>query len=160
MGYSIYMANFNTLPSVRELVKTFKYDKETGVLTRIRTGKSYTKPNNAGYLVCYYKGVQYRVHRIIWKMCTLKDPGNKTIDHIDNDTTNNRIENLRLANQAEQNYNKRRKPKGYRWDEQRQRFIVFIQLNGRYNYLGSYREEEDAIERFAEVYEKVSNNTA
>ena len=85
-------------------------------------------------------------------MYTLQDPGNSTIDHIDNDKTNNRLENLRLADQTEQNYNKRQKPKGYRWDERRKRFIVFITIKGKYHHLGCYREEEDAIARFAEVY--------
>ena len=158
MGYDDYMANFNKLPSIRELTKLFSYDPETGLLTRIRTKKTYTKPNKNGYLVCHIKGKQYRVHRIIWKMCTLQDPGDLTIDHIDNDPTNNRLENLRLANQVDQNYNKQRKPKGYRWDKKRNRFIVFITINGRYNYLGSYREEEDAIERFSEVYEEMIKN--
>ena len=152
MGYDICMTNFNLLPSIRELAKLFSYDPDTGLLTRIRTNKTYTKPNKAGYLVCHINGVQYRVHRIIWKLCKMQDPKNSSIDHIDGDKTNNRLDNLRLATQAEQNYNKRQKPKGYRWDEKRKRFIVFITIKGRYKYLGSYREEEDAIERFAEVY--------
>lgn len=155
MGYDDYMAKFNKLPSVRELDKLFSYNPETGILTHKRLKRDYVKTNKAGYIIVHIKGKQYRAHRIIWKLCTLQDPGNSTIDHIDNDPTNNRIGNLRLANQVEQNYNKRRKPKGYRWDEKRNRFIVFITINGRYNYLGSYREEEDAIERFAEVYEEV-----
>ena len=158
MGYDIYMANFNELPSIRELTKLFSYDPNTGLLTRIRTNKTYTKPNKAGYIVVHIKGKQYRAHRIIWKMCKLEDPGNYTIDHIDNNRSNNRIENLRLATQTQQNYNFSRKPKGYRWDKQRNRFIVFITINGRYNYLGSYREEEDAIERFAEVYKETLKN--
>ena len=82
----------------------------------------------------------------------MRDPGDMSIDHIDNDKTNNRIDNLRLANQTEQNYNKQRRPKGYRWDERRHRFIVYIQLEGRYHHLGCYREEADAIARFEEVY--------
>jgi len=149
------MANFNKLPSIRELTKLFSYDPETGLLTRIKPKHTYTKPNKSGYLVCHIKGKQYRVHRIVWKLHTFQDPGDLTIDHINHDTTDNRIENLRLATQKDQNYNFKRKPKGYRWDEKRHRFIVFITINGRYNYLGSYREEEDAIQRFSEVYEEI-----
>ena len=67
------MANFNPLPSIRKLNKLFTYDPETGLLTRTRTNKTYTRPNKAGYLVCHVDGKQYKVHRII-KLHTLQDP--------------------------------------------------------------------------------------
>ena len=66
-------------------------------------------------------------------------------------TLNNRLENLRPATQTEQ-----RKPKGYRWDERRKCFIVFIQIEGRYHHLGCYREETDAIARFESIYDRAA----
>ena len=37
----------------------------------------------------------YKVHRVVWYLCTGEDPKEYEIDHIDGDVDNNKIENLR-----------------------------------------------------------------
>jgi hypothetical protein len=46
------------------------------------------------------------VHRVVWKIVTSEDPGERTIDHIDGNKLNNKIDNLRLADLAENCWNK------------------------------------------------------
>ena len=89
------------------LHKYFTYDPDTGHLTyRLRFSKSTplgcvagsvqgTLPN-AGYVVITILGKNYPAHRLIWCYVHGQFP-DKQIDHIDHDRTNNRISNLRLA---------------------------------------------------------------
>jgi hypothetical protein len=51
-------------------------------------------------------GKQYKAHRVFWEMVHGEIPQEMTIDHIDQDSTNNRIENLRLASQTDQHRNR------------------------------------------------------
>lgn len=60
--------------------------------------------NSNGYTRCQLLGRQYAVHRLVWAYFKGVLPC-ATIDHIDGNRSNNRIENLRLATQSENNMN-------------------------------------------------------
>ena len=103
-----------SLPDVEVLRNLFDYDPETGTLSW-KSGRHAGKP--CGYLAGDYKGylrvkikqTHYRVHRIIWKHYYGEDiPEGYSIDHLDFDPQNNRIENLRLLT-FEENTTRRRK---------------------------------------------------
>jgi hypothetical protein len=91
------------LPSLETLNDRFKYDPETGILSRIRWGWGpcgYLTSN--GYLRIKVNDTHYRVHRIAWKMYYGEDPPkNRDIDHINRDKTDNRIANLRVATRSQ-----------------------------------------------------------
>lgn len=92
------------LPSLEKLQAVFKYDPNTGILTR--QGKSVgCKGNGCGYTV-KLDYVLYRVARIIWKLQTGNDPGEMYVDHINRDPYDNRWENLRLVTQAQNQMNR------------------------------------------------------
>ena len=85
------------LPTKEYLHSIFRY--EDGKLIRIsnkkrtdRIGKEagYFGKNN--YRVIQIDKQQYQAHRVIWKMFHGTEPD--YLDHIDNDPSNNRIENL------------------------------------------------------------------
>ena len=58
-----------------------------------------------GYLRCRYKGKIYQGHRIIYEMHHGKIRGGYFIDHIDGNTLNNKIENIRLVTPLDNNRN-------------------------------------------------------
>ena len=64
--------------------------------------------DNTGHKTIHIKlnGKQYKAHRVFWEMVNGEIPDGMTIDHIDQDSTNNRLENLRLASQTEQHRNR------------------------------------------------------
>ena len=103
------------LPDTEVLRNLFNYDPETGVLSR-RSGRRAGQPcgylageTYKGYLRVKIKGIHYRVHRVIWKHYYGEDiPEGYSIDHIDFDTQNNRIENLRLMEMLENTKRQRR----------------------------------------------------
>lgn len=108
-----------------ELSKYFYYDESSPTgLSRCSQTNEHTRlklysgtglvTNKAGYYQVEFKGKTYQVHRLI---CLLfgYDLSDKTrvVDHIDGDTTNNKIENLRVTtrsvNQRNTKLNKRNK---------------------------------------------------
>jgi hypothetical protein len=60
-----------------------------------------------GYIRVYHRGEQYMAHRIAWAL-QYGDWPQHTIDHINKDASDNRLENLRDVPQAVNNTNKSR----------------------------------------------------
>lgn len=96
-----------------EAIKFFRYDKETGKLYwKINRGGrkindevgtiGSTKTNK--YRITKINYVNYKIHRIIWLMTYGKFPNN-CIDHIDGNSLNNKLENLREATYLTNNKN-------------------------------------------------------
>lgn len=90
----------------------FTVDYESGTLIRrvstYRAQKEAVagyKANN-GYLAVSVVGVRALVHRVIWAIHYDAWPEGD-IDHIDNDKTNNRIPNLRMATKSQNSMNTR-----------------------------------------------------
>ena len=70
---------------------------------RFPTGHfTYGNTNNMGYKRVGYKGENYLVHRLVAE-CYLPNPDKlPSVDHINRDKTDNRVENLRWANMSVQ----------------------------------------------------------
>jgi len=88
-----------------------KYDGETGKLfwkvspsRKMKVGDEAGCFNPRGAVEIIFKGKQYRAHRVIWEMLHGKPPVG-TIDHIDGNPSNNRIENLRDVSLSENRRN-------------------------------------------------------
>ena len=98
------------LPPLEILNDRFKYDPETGILTRIRWGDGPTGYlTSTGYLRVKVNYTHYRVARLVWKMYYGEDPPkNMSVDHINRDRTDNRIANLRLTTHSENNSNRKK----------------------------------------------------
>lgn len=109
------------MDEIQLLHDTYRYDPKTGDLW-FRTpgrGRRTSQPvgsiQPSGHRKAYSfdndgnKKSDY-AHRIIWKMHNGPIPAKMTIDHIDGDPDNNRLENLRLATQHQQMMNR----KGYK----------------------------------------------
>lgn len=96
----------------------FEYRPEDGsLLWKKCTSKTGTGPNQPGkvagcmthrlgYPILNLHKRTYLQHRIVWEMHYGPVPEGLTIDHIDRDKANNRLDNLRLADIYLQNTNK------------------------------------------------------
>jgi hypothetical protein len=147
--------NNKPLPSAEELSQLFSYDKERGVLvwkerkfsSLLANGwnKRYANKcagvkNSAGYLVVAINNEKYLAHRIIWKMVNSDEP--VVVDHIDGDTMNNAISNLRAADESLSAFNKRLPKKRLPRGVQPNGYRYMARLAGQ--HLGTYATPEEA----------------
>ena len=148
-----------------ELKALFLYDPETGIFTRKKwrssnavmgaaAGTTHTK----GYIAIWIGGRRHMAHRLAWLYVYGEWP-TKQIDHINGKKDDNRISNLRLADNAEnqQNINTPRTNKsgvkGVFWNRFVNKWHAQIGIEGRNKHIGLYERFEDAVEarRQAEI---------
>ena len=115
----------------------------------IKIGDKAGTKDNTGYIRTRVKGKPYLNHRLIFLM--LKGYLPAYLDHIDNDKTNNRIENLREAtlsqNQHNRKLNKNNKSncKGVHWAKALKKWQVIIWIEGKPKYFGIFEDKEQAV---------------
>lgn len=98
--------------------------------------------HHTGYKVVRINNKEYKVHRLIWIMFNGDIPNKMFIDHIDRNKLNNKIENLRLATNQENNRNN--SSNGFTWEPKRKVFRVGICIDGKKKYIGRYDTIIDA----------------
>ena len=135
------------------LVKSFSYDEETGLLIRKSTGAVVgticVKRSGHNQLRAHFNGKAYLVHRMIWAIVHGYNP-EKGIDHIDGNPLNNKISNLRLADQDVNNKNKRVYANsksgisGVSYRERDNIWIARVQCNKKMINIGSFSNLFDA----------------
>lgn len=133
--------------------RLFRY--EDGILYRLTNISQCKIGDVAGHI---NKSLGYVMIRVNGKMCYLHHiiylyhngfiP--KRIDHIDNNTLNNRIENLRECTQMQNCHNRiarinsSSKYKGVGFDRDLNKWRAYIRLKGRQVHLGVFESEKDA----------------
>ncbi len=95
--------------------------------------------NNKHYLL--YR-VNYYIHNPDWDI--YDNSKNNQIDHIDRNSLNNHISNLRVITDAQNKQNTG--VNGYTYDERRNKYQARISINGKSKSLGSYDTKEEARE--------------
>jgi hypothetical protein len=102
--------------------------------------------NNKGYLqiaMCKNgKCSTYLVHRLVYEAHVGVIPEGYTVDHIDRDITNNKVENLRVLTYKENSWNTA--AKGYCWIEAIGKYKAEITADGKTISLGYHATEEGA----------------
>lgn len=153
------MIKARSLPAQEVLWDMFDYDPLTGELSNNSTGhvygsRKYNTPSASKYLLVSIDKQYYLAHRIIWEMVNGPIPKGLTVDHINLDSRDNRISNLRLATFNQQNRNRRPWTKtGYRGVTfYANRYIAQITINGKNTYLGCFKTPEEA----SSVYEEAA----
>lgn len=101
----------------------FYYDETSKTFLRwkieIRAGKNLNvvkvplnseagSVNSKGYYQVVRKGMNYKVHRVIWELFNGPIPEGFVIDHLDGNSVNNNITNLALKTVAENTRNSKR----------------------------------------------------
>lgn len=143
---------------------------ESGLIFSLRSQKilkPYFNKTKSGRLYLYVSLAQGRnykraVHRLLAESF-LPNPFNLPyVDHIDNDTLNNCVDNLRwcTASQNQQNKpssgqkSKTSKYKGVSWDKKNKRWLVQIQFNNKNLNLGRFQDEVEAAKHYDEMARK------
>ena len=112
------------------------------------------------YKVITIKDKKYKVHRVIYKIYNpewdIEDISTiNQIDHIDINSLNNNIENLRVATQQQNMWNKN--CKGYSFDKKNNKWRVRISVDGKSINGGYFNTEEEAIKKRAELKNQYHN---
>ena len=165
------------LPEQEVLLQLLRYDPDTGKLFWRERGVEffenvvgqYTARRAAAVWNARFAGAEaftalsrsyahgrifntkYLAHRVIWKMHTGQDPDD-VIDHVNGQTADNRIENLRAASRSQNARSSRRAHGKSRFKgvyvARGGRFGARIKVNGAAIFLGEFPTEEDAARAY------------
>jgi hypothetical protein len=107
--------------------------------------------------------VDFYLHRIVWSMLKGEIPQGMEIDHINGNTLDNRIENLRVATRSQNVRNsvgcsKLGLPKGVRINKRR--FCARIMCDRKYYHLGSFKTIEEASNAYNEAAKRLHGEFA
>jgi hypothetical protein len=150
------------------LISLLSYDKETGVFRWIFSKGAKKAGSIAGtirhdrtgntYRQIYIDYKPYPEHRLAWLYMTGEFPKDQT-DHIDGNTLNNKISNLRDVDNSENQKNSSIGSNntsgvmGVSWSGTRKKWIAYISVNGVRKTLGSFEDIEKAatVRKQAEI---------
>ena len=145
------------------MVETYKEIKgfenysvsDLGNVRNDKTGRVLKETNTHGYLRVDLRKNKIKhhkfIHRLIAEAFLLNPENKKCVDHIDNNTHNNNIINLRFATLANNQHNRlintnnTSGTKGVSWDKGKHRWTAQIFMNGKKIHLGSFINKDDAI---------------
>lgn len=131
---------------LRALKKSFSYDPETGVMSRIDGRIGSSSITSHGYMRVSLLGKHRYVHRLAFLYMHGEMPIGE-VDHINGDGTDNRFSNLRLCGRSGNNMNRglfknnRLGIKNVRFDESRGKYSVAVKRK----FVGRYDTLEEAI---------------
>lgn len=119
----------------------------------VKAGAEAGTVERYGYKTVGYKGKTYYMHRIIYQMHYGEIPEGMQVDHINRIKDDNRIENLRLVTQQQNQWNNN--AKGYSLHKATGKWRAYIKINNKQKYLGLYDTEEEAREAYLTAKKEV-----
>lgn len=144
------------LPSLDRLHELFQPCFMRGELRWRKTSRTAKTGTPAGslshdgrYAIVGIDRKSYFVHRVLYAMYHKMDPGKDVqIDHVDGDSLDNRVGNLRLATPAENRQNSKVGRVGlkgaYRVKNATNPWASHIHAHGERHYLGVFKTEQEA----------------
>lgn len=152
----------NTL-SIALVKDLMSYDPATGNFQRkeFKPGWQTVKPfaghkRPGGYTTIHVAGKNVMAHRLAWAISHGEWPPHE-VDHINGDTHDNRLCNLRLATRQQNmrnlppRNNTKHKYKGVSYHAKDNRYMAYISLDGKKKYLGSKKTAIEAHELYVEA---------
>tara|TARA_B110000858_G_C17394385_1_gene289643 strand:+ start:97 stop:492 length:396 start_codon:yes stop_codon:yes gene_type:complete len=112
----------------------------------MKQSKLELRIDDRGYLIVG----SWKVHNIVWEQFNGKKPKGFQIDHINGNRLDNRIENLRIATYAENQWNAKKRIdnksgiKGISWHKASKSWRAQIKQNKILYHLGLFKSLEDA----------------
>ena len=146
--------------------ENFNYDSETGLITwkkarrKITVGSlAFNTPQSAGYLEGGFMLKRFLAHRVAFFIYHgfITDE----VDHINLNRTDNRIENLRLADRQVNSYNLPKRSdntsgfKGVCFDKRKGLWMARIHKDKKPSFIGYYRSKYEAAQAYSECAEKM-----
>lgn len=145
-----------------ELLSLIKYDPDTGIFTwkvargpRAAGALAGNLQTNGYYQIRINKKL-YLAHRLAW-FYIFKEWPEGVVDHIDRNTTNNRLDNLRDVTQAKNTYNSTIPShnssgfKGVSFSKQKGKYEAYISLNNKKKNLGLFNTAEEAYAAYTKA---------
>jgi hypothetical protein len=136
------------------------YDPETGVMIWVNTGRRISNKDKDGYLTTSLringKRIYYRVHRLAWLYVYGEFPKGP-LDHINRIKIDNRICNLRIADDSLNSHNiemwntNKSGIKGVSWYKRTKKWQAILYWRGKSIFLGTYANIEDAKDAYAQA---------
>ena len=125
---------------LKEDIKSLFYYDDGKLFNKISRGKALKDTEagsiifmlNAGYRIVQVKNKKHLIHRLVWVMFNQPIENGLEIDHINGDTMDNRIENLRCVERLinMRNRNKRKDNSsgvtGVCWDSESKKWLVQV----------------------------------
>ena len=150
---------YNPLPPLKELKEFFDYNPDTGIFTwmksnnnAIKVGQKAGTKTSRGYIQIRFKDHAYFAHRLAYYMYHGADPLENLVDHKHDPKSNNKIDNLRLANDSQNQMhrinlasNNTSGATGVDWVKISKKWRASIRVNKVYKHLGLFTNKEDAI---------------
>ncbi|MFC5423263.1 HNH endonuclease [Bosea eneae] len=139
-------------PDPELLRSLFDYDPSTGEL--VWKAKNYRShiagtPDRSGYIRVILNKQSWPAHRLIWAIHYGVEPP-ALIDHVNGDTADNRIENLRAASRTQNNANSAvssRNASGFKGVSRHKatgKWQAYIKVNGKGKHLGVFSDPVEA----------------
>ena len=164
------------LPTPEEIAVYLAYDAATGTLTWKHrpsvsgswnsrcAGKPAGNIDIHGYRRVSIENRKFWAHRLIWRLMTGEEPA--MVDHINGDRGDNRFENLRAADQAENlqnrgaSANSRTGVKGVHFSKAAGRYAAQIMVRRERHSLGLFDTVEEAAAAYAAAAAKLHGEFA
>lgn len=145
-------------------VKSLSYNgpdrknKKEKILRPAFTGRN--KNYSIVSLYAYGKRKLYMIHDLVLQSFVGDKPDNITVDHIDMNPKNNRLENIEYVSMRE-NISRARKKRGNHsskftgvsWNKDREMWSAFIFINGKNKNIGCFKNELEAKEAYDKALE-------
>ena len=154
------------LPPVDRLRQLLDYDPVNGIFKwkvwrrwNAEIGSVAGYVNSKGYLHISIDGREYKAHRIAWKYFYGEEPVDQ-IDHIDGDRKNNKISNLRQANNRQNQMNVKKQKnntvglKGVYFNKKSNKWVARIGVNYKRIFLGLFDTPEKAHDAYKDAAKK------
>lgn len=161
---------FSEVDRVFELVNGIlwrrEYTSKRGWRIPRKPVKNYTTPNSGTrcrYIAIYVNDRLDLVHRILWVLYHKKNiPENMFIDHIDGNTSNNSIDNLRLTDNRGNCQNKKNHRDGHLVGTKLRpsgKWVARITIDRKQIHIGTFTTKEQAHEAYLNVLKGLSNDS-
>jgi hypothetical protein len=141
------------LPDLCVINDLINYDSETGIFTwkkdrrnSIKKGDTLKQVDSKGYPRVKIDGERYLLHRIAYYLYYGEEP--EFIDHINNNRSDNRIDNLRACTLSQNGFNVGLSPKsttgvkGVTWSKASKKYQCTLKVKGKSYYFGMYDDLE------------------
>lgn len=118
--------------------------------SRSRKGDpAITAEDKDGYYTSKFKAKNVKAHRVVFFLVHGYWP--TQVDHINGNVKDNNPENLREITSLENNHNRYRKCKGYRWHKGMKKYHVRINLNYVSYDIGYFDTEQEARDAYLQA---------